>query len=351
MIVAANGFGKTTAFETFASLMSLLGAENPENYGQEDLDSGRGRAQLDILIRMYWEGKEHRFILSILGGCPSTDLSLKIWSENDLKEHQAEHWYRCGYFNRTAGRLAPLTSNHADDFVADLYAVIQTGIGTPPENFAESLYHLPTLMFFSAYRDIPPVNTTSQRNISRPAHWGYQTVHRFMPHDESWFYSLDNLLVWLNWLDNGRDDGLFDKARDLINKKIFNGTTKFLADVRRDPPEAIIRVDDDPENTHNLDRLSSGEKNLLQLFLRMNAHMTQNTIVLIDEFDVHLHPRWQHKLFNAVKAFAGDNPGATVILTTHSVDILETYVKTLKIIEEGKERELVKGGHLIENLK
>ncbi len=39
------------------------------------------------------------------------------------------------------------------------------------------------------------------------------------------------------------------------------------------------------------------------------------------------------------------------MITTHSVDILDTYVKTLKITEKGKERELVKGGHLIENLK
>ncbi len=83
MIVAANGFGKTTVFETFASLMSLLDAQNPESYGQEDLDSGRGRAQLDILIRVHWEGRDRRFILSLLGGCPNTNLSLKIWNNGN----------------------------------------------------------------------------------------------------------------------------------------------------------------------------------------------------------------------------------------------------------------------------
>ncbi len=345
MIVAANGFGKTTILETFASLMSLLGTENPKKYGQEDLDSGRGQAQLDILIRVHWEGRDCCFILSLLGGCPNTDLSLKIWLDNDLQKYQAEHWYRCGYFSRIPSKLEALTSNHSNDFVADLFAIIQTGIGTPPEIFGESLYHLPTLMYFSTYRDIPPIETNIQRSIARSAHWGYQIVHRFMPHNETWLHSLDNLLVWLKWLDDGR----FEKARDFINKQLFDGSEKFLEDVRKDPPEAIIRCSE--EDTHRLDRLSSGEKNLLQLFLRMGAHITQNTIVLIDEFDVHLHPRWQHKLFNALKAFAGDNPGATVIITTHSVDILDTYVKTQGITEKGKERELVKGGHLIENLK
>ncbi|MBE9563024.1 MAG: AAA family ATPase, partial [Proteobacteria bacterium] len=293
MIVAANGFGKTTIFETFASLMSLLGTENPKNYGQEDLDSGRGRAQLDILIRVHWEGRDHQFILSIIAGCSNTDLSLKVWSKNKWQKHQAEDWYRCGYFNRVAGKLESLTSNRSNDFIADLLAVIQTSIDTPPEHFGESLYHEPTLMYFSAYRDIPPINVNSQRNITKAAHWGYQTVHRFMPHDETWSYSLDNLLVWLKWLDDGR----FEKARDLINEQLFSGSEKFLEDVRRDPPEAIIRCND--ESTHRLDRLSSGEKNLLQLFLRMGVHITPNTIVLIDEFDVHLHLRWQHKLFNA----------------------------------------------------
>ncbi|MDM8564685.1 AAA family ATPase [Candidatus Halobeggiatoa sp. HSG11] len=345
MLVAPNGFGKTTVFNTFTSLISLLGTENPKNYGQEDLDSGRGRAQLDILIRVHWEGRDHQFILSILAGCSNTDLSLKVWSKNDLQKHQSEHWYRCGYFNRVAGKLEPLISNSSNDFVADFLTVIQTSIDTSPEHFGESLYHGPTLMYFSAYRDIPPININSQRNITKAAHWGYQTVHRFMPHDETWSYSLDNLLFWLKWLDDGR----FEKARDLINKQLFYSSEKHLEDVRREPPEAIIRCTD--ESTHRLDRLSSGEKNLLQLFLRIGTHMTQNTIVLIDEFDVHLHLRWQHKLFNALKAFATDNPGVTVMITTHSVEILDTYVNTLNIIEKGKERELIKGGHLIEDLK
>lgn len=54
----------------------------------------------------------------------------------------------------------------------------------------------------------------------------------------------------------------------------------------------MIRCGDDETSWHRLDRLSSGEKNLVQLFLRIGAHMTRNTILLIDEFDVHLHIRW-----------------------------------------------------------
>lgn len=47
----------------------------------------------------------------------------------------------------------------------------------------------------------------------------------------------------------------------------------------------------------------------------------------------------------------GDHPGVTVIATTHSVELLETYVQSMNIIEKGTERQLVKGGHLIENIR
>ncbi len=75
------------------------------------------------------------------------------------------------------------------------------------------------------------------------------------------------------------DDGRFEKARYLINQQVFDGTTKYLKDVQKDPPEAVVYTSNDEPNTHRLDRLSSGEKNLVQLFLRIGSHMTKNTIL------------------------------------------------------------------------
>jgi len=82
----------------------------------------------------------------------------------------------------------------------------------------------------------------------------------------------------------------------------------------------------------------------MQLFLRIGAHQTKNTILLIDEFDVHLHIRWQYRLFYALKALsASEDANFTVIATTHSTEILETFVAGLDVDEDG----LIKGGHLI----
>ena len=366
LLVAANGDGKTSALETMACLLGMLGVgEKGWRFNQEDLDSGRGRAQLDVLIRAHWEGRDWQFVLSLFGGTHSEDLTLKPYLDADLGRYEAGQWLRCGFMRTVTGSIKAFTSHRRDGFVADLWATLQTALGTPPEGFGESLFHLPTAMYFSAYRDIPPITAEraqsltellqalgvpgeSSRSVSRPAHWGYRAAHRFEPHNESWGYSLDNLLVWLQWLGEER----FERARKLINDQAFKGTSKYLREeIRRDPPEAMIVTGDGEHDHHRLDRLSSGEKNLVQMFLRIGAHMTRHTILLIDEFDVHLHIRWQHKLFNALKDMAGDHEGVTVIATTHSVEILDEYVNLINVPEKGKETALVKGGHLIENLR
>jgi hypothetical protein len=289
---------------------------------------------------VFWQGQDHNLVLSILGGSLGNDLSLKVWDTEELQKHNVTKWYRMGFTGQKSGYpLKPLTTHKSEDFIADFLISIQTSLNSSPSTFGESVFSLPTTLSFSAYRDIPSIFSLEDRPISRPQHWGYRPMHSFSPHSEGWNYSLDNLLVWLKWLDDGR----FEKARDLINQQVFEGTNKYLKDVRKDPPEAIVYTgSDDP--IHRLDRLSSGEKNLVQLFLRIGSHMTKNTILLIDEFDVHLHIRWQYRLFNALKALAArDDANFIVIATTHSTEILQTFTDTLDIDDEG----LVKGGHLI----
>jgi hypothetical protein len=89
--------------------------------------------------------------------------------------------------------------------------------------------------------------------------------------------------------------------------------------------------------------LSSGEKSLAYLFLRMGAHRPATP--LFDRRNGYsFHIRWQHRLYNALEKLAKDNPGFTVILTTHSIEILRRFTATM-----GQEREgLYLGGELIE---
>jgi predicted ATPase len=157
-----------------------------------------------------------------------------------------------------------------------------------------------------------------------------------------WRDSLDNLLVWLKWMDDGR----FEAAVAAINgrvfkvgdKKLFAGKT--LKGVRKEPPEAIIEADG---LEHRLDRLSSGEKSLVQLYLRLGAHMTRNTILFIDEPEVHLHRNWQYEtLFTLLELAKSHFPNVSVYMATHSERMMKAF--GLNIAEEN----LRKGAYIIE---
>ena len=350
MMVSPNGLGKTTTLEIFSCLMNLLGQKSIESYGHEDLDKRSGRAQLDFWVRLRWQGRNIGIVLSVLAGTLGEEILLKPWAPDELQKYNAESWHKCGFRSQVIGRYESVALRN-DDLLQDLLATLRTASeSVAEENFLQPSFHLPTVLYFSAYRDIPYPNNDSndciphtaldqrERSITTPNHWNYRPLHAFEAHSAHWKDSLDNLLVWLKWLDNGS----FEKAQELINEQIFVGTVKNLKGVRKNPPEAI--VDTGNAQTHRLDRLSSGEKSLTNLFLRIGAHSTRNTIILIDEMDIHLHIRWQHRLYNALENLVKNNPGFTVIMTTHSIEILRRFTAAMS-----QEREkLVLGGNLIE---
>lgn len=337
LLMSDNGKGKTTVLNLMACLMRLLGEREPKEYGLENLDQGELRVQWDVRVTLTWKGKEHNIVLSLLAGAFDVEPALKPWGESELLKFQTQSWHRTGFHRRAKGFLEPI--GLSDNIVADLLGTIQNWRGEGPKGFEEDDLNLPTLLYFSAYRDIPSV-VGLERNISQPEHWGYFPAHVFAPHTSHWSDSLDNLLVWLKWIDEKR----FERARDIINQRVFEGTPKFLEGIRKVPPEAIVK--NGPENEHRLDLLSSGEKNLVQLFLRIGAHMTRNTIILIDEPEVHLHPRWQHRLMRHMKEFLRNHPNCTIIAATHSLEMLDAFGF------EAPEENLIKGGFLLnENMK
>jgi hypothetical protein len=318
-----------------ALLMRQLGEADPHRFGQEDLDEGQGRIQLDVLTRIYWQGGDRRVVLSLLAGTIGEETFLKVWDDSDLRRYGADHWHQTGFRRRALGRLVEIGRH--DELVQDLRHTLIDSSRLAPGSFANSTLSLPTALFFPAYRDIPPVLDLEARPITQPDHWGYRSAQEFAAHGTHWTASLDNLLVWLAWLSNGS----FERAVKTVNETVFDGSpdTFLAAEIRRVPPEAVVHSGG---QTHRLDRLSSGEKNLVQLFLRIGAHGTRNTWVLVDELDVHLHVRWQHKALNLMKAQVRQQPGTTVIAATHSVEILEAF--PMDIREEG----LIKGGWIIE---
>jgi predicted ATP-binding protein involved in virulence len=110
------------------------------------------------------------------------------------------------------------------------------------------------------------------------------------------------------------------------------GAEKIYHDVRED--EIVLKLKNSREKLIPFDSLSDGYRNMVAMVAdiayrtaRLNPHHGQDAaketegVVLIDEIDLHLHPKWQRQVVNDLqKAF----PKLQFIATTHSPFIIQS---------------------------
>ncbi len=347
LFLSKNGRGKTPALELMVALMGMLGHDSAKAmaqangqrdrapFGFEALDRGAGRAQWDIRVRYSLDGDERVAVMSLIAGQIDVEASLRFWDDGTLLVVGASEWHRFGFCRNEANSWALI--GRQDEWIEGLNDRLSDALNESVGGFEDSTLVWPTVIYFSAYRNVVPIQASEERAIVAPRDWNYRPVHAFRTEGGHWRDSLDNLLVWLKWLDDGR----YERALELVNKRVFDDSAKFVKGVRKEPPEAIVV---NSENQHRFDALSSGEKSLVQLFLRLGAHMTRNTILLIDEPEAHLHENWKFRLLYQLKQLAQDQfPDQTIIVATHSQEMMTALALELP------EQNLRKGGHLFEN--
>jgi predicted ATP-binding protein involved in virulence len=120
-----------------------------------------------------------------------------------------------------------------------------------------------------------------------------------------------------------------------------------------DSEQRSIVVEHPKQGRLPLAALSDGVKNMIALVAdiahrcaRLNPHLGQDAardtsgILLVDEIDMHLHPRWQQLIIDLLqRAF----PSFQIILTTHSPHVLSTVNKEcIRVIRQ------VNGEHVID---
>ena len=143
---------------------------------------------------------------------------------------------------------------------------------------------MPSVLFFPADRSIASPEDT--RRVERPDGFSYQPAHRFVSDGPEWATTIDNLLVWLEWLDDGR----LPRLLEFVNERMFEGeTSKAIRTPRR---QELLTYVSTVTGDHPLVDLSHGERALLQFYVRVACSMTGNSVVLIDEVEMHLHSGW-----------------------------------------------------------
>lgn len=90
----------------------------------------------------------------------------------------------------------------------------------------------------------------------------------------------------------------------------------------------------------NFELASSGEANLLTNLLSLITLVKDNSLILIDEPELSMHPEWQLKYMQLLNIIIGVHSGCHVILATHSpffVSDLEANSSTVVTLNRGKQ--------------
>jgi len=128
-------------------------------------------------------------------------------------------------------------------------------------------------------------------------------------------------------------DAITSMLKGFQNPRIENRPLRFMID----------RVEEDGTITKlQIEQLSAGYKAVLAMVMDISARMSEGNphlgnnseaIILIDELDLHLHPKWQQTILSDLRRTF---PNAQFIVTTHSPQILTTVKKeNIFILEEG----------------
>ncbi|MBF0131945.1 MAG: AAA family ATPase [Magnetococcales bacterium] len=336
LLISPNGCGKTALLEAMAALMTLLDHTlSPKPPHARLWSNPEARAQLDLRLAVSMDGKVREILLTLAAG-KGNPHEIRSWPGKELQHVQTTEHMHIVWSRTPSGHWKVVRSQ--DPLVDELLGLVKLEMEKVYEIFGPDSITAPSLLYFDAYRDIPTVTDDAQA-ISRPPEWFYRPLHHFGLHSDAlqWQHSLDNLLVWLTWLDDDR----FEEIQTMLNNLVFSGTSKTLESISRQHMTARIAVGG---RHHRLDQLSSGEKSIVQLLLRIHLHLTSHSFILIDELDAHLHPKLQHRLYQALKRFIADNPGVTLIITTHSRELIDQYSIDMKV----GDAKLRMGGHLIE---
>lgn len=88
-------------------------------------------------------------------------------------------------------------------------------------------------------------------------------------------------------------------------------------------------------NEFDITALSSGEKQLFLRALSLKFLEVNNSVILIDEPEISLHPQWQKKIIDVYESIGKNNQ---IIIATHSPHIIgDIESKQLRVIKKDKD--------------
>lgn len=300
VLVGSNGTGKTTILDAIEGMLGqfIFGLNRP--IVAEAFKSGC------ILLSLQITSDDLKGAMSL----PKSTYSVALGRPEDmlsLPEYESVDWaqwiYELGYGNRQSSGF---------EIIYRLRQMVQS----IRENYLE-LHG--GLIYFPHYRNLLP---QPKGGPIQPPPQKKQWLYRFEP-SNSWEGSLEQFLVWQNYLDLEAGN---------VNRDNLSRFLTLIQDVLGKEREVIIKqgrvlvrpqwaVEEGVDEWVRIDQLPSGEQQIFYLFGELAWQLRRGAIVMIDEPEISLHPTLQRLVVHKLRRLA-EEWDLQVILATHSIEIV-----------------------------
>ena len=147
----------------------------------------------------------------------------------------------------------------------------------------------------------------------------------------------------INLITDKKVEALTFKNAEVLDKikksfEIFFPNKKFLEQLSRTDTTKDYRlmIENEDKSIVDLDQLSSGEREVIAFFTYLCTKAINNSIIIIDEPELHLHSKWQSIILYAIhKIF----PNVQLFVASHSIEIHQASSES-ELFELEKEEKL-----------
>lgn len=342
VVIGDNGMGKTALLDAIA-VMAGTWTKGFDNGGYREIGDDEirrveyTRSQVELQLPVQIEG----FRKTSLG-------TLKGWK----------------HVRKAPGAHNRITNWHAMWFLNDAEQAQQAA-----RQGGEIV--LPVVVYYDTNRLVPDKGERQGKHkkveyqIRGPRDEGYKNAFRWTDEereDENWLKHLNNdpkesddRNIFLSWYKTLEDEwNKFKDPQDEAHMQAFKAALQQIVPAweevyfsnREDDLVGFMQARNGEKEWLPFRMLSDGYRNMVSLVadiayrcIKLNPHLGRNAviqtpgIVLIDEIDLHLHPKWQK---NIVKDLKRAFPLVQFIVTTHSPFIVQS-LKTAELINLNEE--------------
>ncbi len=312
VIVGENGCGKSSVLQAIASILGTA--------------TGMLRQPSDL----EWAGFVYSSIRKTDG-----QFSIKLttqFAEDELKA-TAEFAKQLGYsnigndietylkLNFDENKVFAAAIKNYNQFLGKHYAI---KIRKQNPDTWDNFFRIGAVLWYTEQRTATSLNRETAED--KPIVFDYETLRRRL----QTFYVFHNSLKEHNFQMRKGQRDVYAKLSELYSK-VFQGRKMVgfnpsrSVDFNEEPPFYFSDADN---NLYELAEMSAGEKAIFPILLDFAYWQIHNSVVLIDEIELHLHPPLQQAL---LRVLANEGSNNQFIITTHSDYVVSIFPESFII--------------------